>query len=237
MIWNDPMLMKPAPKEEPVGDLAVGKSVWIQESGQWVEFLVVHQGIPDASFYDTSCDGTWVLRKDIHSESKWDAGESNNYENSDIKAWLNGDYFSTLGKAAQNAIETVKIPYRSGGGSGGKDQSGTSGLSCKIFLLSGYEVAWDTSTNKYFPQDGKVLKFFSGLATTSAKRIAYLDEKAISWWLRSPSKYNSNLVLQVNSSGNWYNYNAGYSYGVRPAFIIPKTALFDPNTNRFLRAA
>ena len=99
MIWNDPMLVKPAPKGEPVGELAVGKSVWIQESGRWVEFLVVHQGIPNASFYDTSCDGTWVLRKDIHSESQWDAGESNNYENSDIKAWLNGDYFSTLGKA------------------------------------------------------------------------------------------------------------------------------------------
>ena len=49
-------------------DIAVGSTVKLMEGGTAVEYLVVNQGIPENSnLYDASCDGTWLLRKDIHN--------------------------------------------------------------------------------------------------------------------------------------------------------------------------
>lgn len=45
-------------------DLAVGDIVKLTESGTPVEYIVVNQGIPENSgLYDSSCNGTWLLRK------------------------------------------------------------------------------------------------------------------------------------------------------------------------------
>ena len=46
-------------------DIAVGSSVYLLENGSPVEWIVVNQGIPSSSsLYDSSCDGTWLMRKD-----------------------------------------------------------------------------------------------------------------------------------------------------------------------------
>lgn len=44
-------------------DYTVGESVFLIENNSPVEYIVVHQGNPDVNIYDTSCDGTFVLRK------------------------------------------------------------------------------------------------------------------------------------------------------------------------------
>ena len=121
--------------------LSVGSTVKLMENNTAVEYLVVNQGIPSSSsLYDSSCNGTWLLRKDAHSQRVWDISLVNIYETSVINTWLNGDFFNSLGTVEQATIKQVKIPYRKNGGSGGTDQTGSNGLSCKIFLLSGYEV-------------------------------------------------------------------------------------------------
>ena len=62
--------------------LSVGSTVKLIENGAAVEYLVVNQGIPEnSSLYDTSCDGTWLLRKDVHSDRQWNT-QYNTYENS-----------------------------------------------------------------------------------------------------------------------------------------------------------
>lgn len=210
-----------------LGTVAVGSTVKLKESGQLVEFLVVHQGKP-STLYDDSCTGTWLLRKDLHSSRVWDGTSSNynnKYEESDIKIWLNGDYLNMFEENIRNAIKTVKIPYRSGGGSGGTDQQGANGLSCKVFLLSGYEVGWTQTTNQYFPHDGDVLEYFKGTAATDPKRIANLSGSATDWWLRSPNTGDANSVRGVYSNGNYYYGIACSSYGVRPALVLPSTLL------------
>ena len=215
------------------GTLAVGSTVKLMESGAAVEYLVVNQGIPsNSNLYDSSCDGTWLLRKDCHSSRKWNTSNINNYETSAINTWLNGDFFSSLGGVERATVKQVKIPYRHGGGSGGTDQSGANGLSAKIFLLSGYEVGWTTSDNPYFPQDGAKLPYFESGTGSSAinKRIAKLNGSAVSWWLRSPSTISTNGVWNVYSSGSHNDDYAKYSYGIRPALVLPKTALFDEAT-------
>ena len=198
------------------------------EGGTAVEYLVVNQGIPSNSdLYDASCNGTWLLRKDCHSNRQWDSANVNKYGSSFINTWLNGDYFSSLGTAEQATIKQVKIPYRDGG----MDQSGAYGLLCKIFLLSGYEVGWTTRDNSDFPVDGAKLSYFDPRTSSFAdyKRIANLNGSATIWWLRSPDT-NTTSVWLVNSNGGYNANGASNSYGIRPALVLPSTAKFNATT-------
>ena len=167
---------------------AVGSTVKLKVNGTAKEFIVVHQGKP-SSLYDDSCNGTWLLMKDIYENRVWQSGNINKYESSDIHTYLNNTFLNLFESNIRDAIKQVKIPYRKNGGSGGTDQSGANGLSAKIFLLSGYEVGWTTSDYSYFPVDGAKLSYFESGTGTSAnnKRIANLNGSAAAWWLRSPS--------------------------------------------------
>ena len=120
------------------------------------------------------------------------------------------------------AIKQVKIPYCVGGGSETVN-SGANGLSCKIFLLSGKEVGWDSSDNQYFPNDGAKLSYFLDGTGSSAnqKRVATLNGSATDWWLRSPRTRDPDRVWRVGDDGDCSGWSASRSYGVRPAFVLP----------------
>ena len=205
---------------------AVGSTVKLKVNGTAKEFIVVHQGKP-SSLYDNSCDGTWLLMKDIYENRQWHNSNVNNLENSTIHSYLNGTFLNLFESNIRDAIKQVKLPYRKNGGSGGSDQSGANGLLCKIFLLSGYEIGFTTSDNPYFPVDGAKLSYFEAGTGSSAlnKRIAYLNGSAAFWWLRSPYTSDASSVWVVYSNGSYYNYIASYSGGVRPALILPSTLL------------
>lgn len=205
---------------------AVGSTVKLKVNGTAKEFIVVHQGKP-SSLYDDSCNGTWLLMKDIYENRVWQSGNINKYESSDIHTYLNNTFLNLFESNIRDAIKQVKIPYRKNGGSGGTDQSGANGLSAKIFLLSGYEVGWTTSDYSYFPVDGAKLSYFESGTGTSAnnKRIANLNGSAATWWLRSPYTGNTNHVWYVYTSGDCYGNYASYSIGIRPALILPSTLL------------
>lgn len=205
---------------------AVGSTVKLTVNGKAREFIVVHQGKP-SSVYDESCNGTWLLMKDIYENRVWQSGNINKYESSDIHTYLNNTFLNLFESNIRDAIKQVKIPYRKNGGSGGTDQSGANGLSAKIFLLSGYEVGWTTSDYSYFPVDGAKLSYFESGTGTSAnnKRIANLNGSAARWWLRSPSTSSTGNVWHVYSNGDYSGNGAANSYGIRPALILPSTLL------------
>lgn len=205
---------------------AVGSTVKLKVNGTAKEFIVVHQGKP-SSLYDNSCDGTWLLMKDIYENRQWHSSNVNNLENSTIHSYLNSTFLNLFESNIRDAIKQVKIPYRKNGGSGGTDQSGANGLSAKIFLLSGYEVGWTTSDYSYFPVDGAKLSYFESGTGTSAnnKRIANLNGSAASWWLRSPDTRNTYNVWLVYSDGDCNYHNASGARGIRPALILPSTLL------------
>ena len=161
--------------------------------------------------------------KDIAENRSWDSGNSNVLETSDIQAYLNGDWMNRYDPDVVQAIKQVKIPYRQNGGSGGTDRNGANGLSCKIFLLSGKEVGWDSSDNQYFPNDGAKLSYFLNGTGSSAnrKRVATLNGSATDWWLRSPNTNNTHYVWHVFSNGNSYTRHAFSAFGIRPAFVLP----------------
>lgn len=215
----------------PVSSLAVGTLIKTNENGAPVEYLIVNQGLP-SSMYDASCDGCWVLRKDIAENRTWDSS-NNDYKNSDIHAYLNGSWTSRYSAGVLSQIKQVKIPYVNGTGSGGSVASGANGLSCKIFLLSGYEVGFSTSDSSYFPRDGAKLSYFSSGTGSAAnnKRIANYNGSATVWWLRSPNTDFTIAVWSVDPNGSCNDWNYGNTYGVRPALVLPSTALVDQDLN------
>lgn len=215
-----------------LGSKAVGSIVKLKVGGTAKEFIVVHQGKP-SSMYDESCNGTWLLMKDIFEPTRWHSSDVNNLENSTIHSLLNSTLLNAFESNIRDAIKQVKIPYRKNGGSSGSDQSGANGLLCKIFLLSGYEIGLTTSDNSYFPVDGAKLSYFEAGTGTSAnnKRIAKLNGSADYWYLRSPNAYNTSLVWLVNYDGVCETSKASNSAGIRPALILPPDMEVDSSGN------
>lgn len=205
-----------------IGDLPVGETVSLNVNGEAREFLVVHQGKP-SDIYDDSCDGTWLLMKDIYEKRAWHNSQINKYESSAIHSYLNNTFINLFDTNIRNAIKQVKIPYRKNGGSGGSNQSGANGLSCKVFLLSGYEVGWTNSYNSYIPVDGAKLDYFGINAAGNSKRIAKYGSLATYWWLRSPVTGGEFNEWYVNTSGGLGNDFVDNSYGIRPALVLPST--------------
>lgn len=222
MIFIDPKLWAVA-SGTPIGNVDVGDIIQLRENLVPVDYIVVHQGLP-SSMYDASCDGTWLLRKDIAENRVWDSGNSNVLETSDIQAYLNGDWMNRYDPDVVQAIKQVKIPYRQNGGPSGTDRNGANGLSCKIFLLSGREVGFTNNESSYFPNDGSKLDYFISGNTSSAqqRRVAKLNGNTDHWWwLRSPTVDERYNVFIVRSNGDYGTHTANSGRGVRPALILP----------------
>lgn len=210
--------------------LPVGSVVKLMEGGTAVEYLVVNQGIPsNSSLYDASCDGTWLLRKDILELLAYNSSENNSYKASAIHSYINSTFFNLLGEMEQSVIKQVKIPYVNETGGAGI-ASGASGLSAKVFLLSGYEIGIGGAD--YLPRDGAKLDYFDQIAGADPKRIAYLNGSATNWWLRSPYTYRASTtnVWYVADNGGCNTIRSTYQFGVRPALILSSNALFDEKT-------
>ena len=206
-----------------LGTKASGTIVKLNEGGIPVEYRIVQQGKPSSGNYDDSCNGTWVRRKDIHSNRQWHTSNVNDYANSSNHQWLNNEssgFLSLLDPDIRAAIKTVKIPYRPGSGSSYSVSSGANGLSCKVFLLSMKEVGL---TPSYSPTEGATLEYFSGGG--NSQRVANLNGSPARWWSRSP--YGDYVVsaCSVEADGTADFWVCSDSYGCCPAFILDSELL------------
>lgn len=203
---------------------AIGSTIKLKVNGSAKDFIVVHQGKP-SSVYDDSCNGTWLLMKDIYENRQWHSSNTNDYANSTIHSYLNSTFLNLFESNIKNAIKQVKLPYRKGSGTSTTVTSGSNGLSAKIFLLSATETSFDFS---YMPSgEGAELAYFKGCADNSSdsKRVAYLNGSAAYWWLRAPHCGVFSSALYVDSDGDWGGNICSVSYGIRPALILPSTLL------------
>lgn len=211
----------PGPGGSAAGDLLVGQTVAIKESGTPIPYLVVHQGNPDAGLYDASCEGTWFLRNEIKAMRTY--GSSRFYNYSDMPNFLDpdisGSATSGLDEKIKNAMKTVKIPYHA---STGGVMSGANGLPCKAFILGAYE--YGSGTDFTLPDDGAALDYFKDKNRND--RIAYYNGQPVIHWTRS-DRLEGSTVWVVLESGAFISLNISYSYGVRPAFILPYDYQFE----------
>ena len=206
----------------PVSTLSTGTIIKINENGAPVEYIVIQQGKPHETIYDDSCDGTWVLRKDIALERQLSAIDTDNmdcynYGQLEIHSYLNNTFINRFSSDTKSLIKSVKIPYSD---SDFNTFTGTNGLTTKVFLLSGYEVGYRSSDNNHFMKDGAKLNYFGYGDNASDKRISNFNGRADSYWLRShEGSYTSHmwLIYSYGEAGHdtWTN-----AYGIRPAFIL-----------------
>ena len=117
-----------------LGTKAVGSKVKIKVNGTLRDFIVVHQGKP-SSLYDESCNGTWLLMKDLYENRQWHSSNVNDYANSTIHIYLNSTFLNLFDANIRSQIKQVKIPYRPGPGYDKTVNNGANGLSTKIFQI------------------------------------------------------------------------------------------------------
>lgn len=221
----------------PLSDYDVGTSVYLNVNGVRTQFVVVHKGLPGTTNYDSSCDGIWLLMKDIYEKRQWHSSNVVNadtsYSESTIHSYLNSTFLNSLDSGVKSVIKTVKIPYTvvvryDAMGEelevpSVETSGGSNGLSTRIFLLSGVEVGYSGSSLGY---EGNRLDYFSSISS----RIGYYNGTATGWYLRSPATDSSGVWI-VYKGGDLVMTNATVSYGIRPAFVLPSDIQVDSNFN------
>ena len=201
-----------------IGDIPVGDTITFNVNGVPYDFIIVHQGLP-SSMYDSSCNGTWLLMKNIYERRQWHSSNSNSYKASTIHSYLNSTFLTLLDGDIQSSIKQVKIPYVNGTG-GSAVASGANGLNTRIFLLGGYEIGWTQSTHSGFPIDGACLSYFNG--ATNSDHVAYLNGAAATWWLRSVNNSSTQVTWLVHTSGGIGSSASSVASGIRPAFVLDR---------------
>ena len=197
-----------------LSDYAEGDIVKIIENGTPVEFYVAKHD------YESGLNGagrTLVVRKDTYDDRVWDNGNVNAYASSDLDSWFNSTYKNMLDADIRSLIGTTKIRYTPGNGN---NTVGT--LERAIFALSLTELGQSRS--------GANTEGFA-LPIASTLRIAYRNGSATIQWTRSPLTSITILAWILNSKGSVTRSNCNDSNGSRPAFTLPSSTKFNPDTN------
>ena len=221
-----------------LGSKPVKSIVKIKIGGVAYEFIIIHQGRP-SGLYDSNCNGTWVLIKDVYVKGQWNSGGSSDYENSEVNSYLNNTFLNLIDANIRGQIKPAKIPYRAGSGVSQTISSGANGLLTKIFLLSAIEVGYTAETlgAQNFLGDGKKLDYFQQGSGTPEK-IANYNGAASNWWLRTPSiSGTGNGIRLVGSGGLPVGSYGDAEHGIRPAFILPSTLFVSDDGTVFTNTA
>ncbi len=167
-------------------------------------------------------NGAFILADSIIENRVYDAGGSNNYMNSDIRAWLNGDFLDiAFEDLAQSLIKMTTV--NNSAYSTGYDGNiyACANTSDRVFLLS-YREALNSSygfSSKYTSDDARQMTE-SDYALINKSSSMTLHE----WILRSPAMFNdrSDLVRFIMKGGSIPNggCNVSSPLGVVPAMNI-----------------
>ena len=191
----------------------VGSTVTLKVNGADAEFLVVHQGNPDPDVYDPSCEGTWLLMKDVYSQRPW--GSASCYADAPVHTWLNSTFLELLDSGIRPAVKTVRLPYAEGS----DVHTGAEGVSAQIFLLSMREMGTPAAQKTGLADEGALLDYF----TDGDGGADPLRASSARYWTRSPYTGGGGNVWSVAGESGICSYRAGSSsYGVRPALILPQ---------------
>lgn len=195
-----------------ISDIAYKKEencVYILENNCFVPFIVV------TSNYNGKY--TLLLRKNVLPQSMSISDYNSYYENSSIDKYLNSDYIDSIDDSISLLIQDVSVSIAR------KDTLGSSGIETseiirKVFLLSCTELGIDDSVN--MGKEGRALPYFE----TVNNRIAYSNDKATTWWLRSANTYYDSCTYYIGNNGVIGSTNAFTENGVRPAFCVDNNA-------------
>lgn len=195
-------------------DLAIGSIIPVSyydphKNSIAYNFVVINQGNPDSTIYDSSCNGTWVMMTNVYDRTGFFHWSSSEMQTDIFNSCVSGGSSFKAPDSFQSLVKQVKIPYYDGS----VLHKGSDGFSARAFILSASEIG-DTSNG--LVADGVKLPYF----TSVEKRIAtYRDGTSTGWWLRSQNAavdgYTGNV--KVSAYGN--------SGGLRPVMILQPDAI------------
>lgn len=198
-----------------LSDYAEGDIIKIPENGTPVEFYVAKHD------YESGLNGsgrTLVVRKDCYDNRAWNSSNVNTRANCTMLSWLNSTYKAMLDDRIQSLIGTTNYYYTLGNGNWN-----VTTRSDAVFLLSGTELG---QSSNGLNTEG------SALPIASTLKIAYQNGRAVSYWTRSPYTGSQTMAWWMDYRGYFYHYNSlRFTIGSRPAFTLPSTAKFNPDTN------
>ena len=202
------------PSGMPLSDYAEGDIIKLNENGSPVEFYVSKHD------YESGLNGagrTLVVRKDCYDNRVWDAANVNAWADSDLLTWLNGTYKALLPSEIQAAMGTTTYYYTPGNGN-----NTVATRTDSVFQLSLTELG------ESFP---KVNEEGTALPIANLLRVAYLNGNTNTQWTRSLRTSSSTSIIYLDSEGNVISASPNSTRGSRPAFTLPSTLLFNPDTN------
>ena len=200
--------------EKQLSDYAEGDIVKIVENGSPVEFYVAKHD------YESGLNGagrTLVVRKDCYDIRNWTGRNVNTYDDSGLDGWFNSTYKNMLDAAIRSLIGTTKIRYTPGNGNWNVRT-----LNRAVFALSATELGQSAN---YVKVEGFVLPIADTL------KDVYLNGSVSDQWTRSPSTRNNNNAVYLSLYGNVGQSHCSLTHGSRPAFTLPSSTKFDPDTN------
>lgn len=231
----------------PVGELAVGSSVYIDFNGTRREFIVVNHGNPDPTEYDDSCNGTWLYQKYVYEQEYWGAdssAQSCDYAHSGIHSWLNGNYLNMIDSGIRSLLKTVKVPYQYSSNSGKLWSIANSvyGLETKAFLPSLKELGIAKIQYTSTPVIGARLAYFTEYTEYpydgDATFVAHTPDGAASnFFTRQIAAESGIHASYFTTAGRFQTLSQSYygdivAAGVLPILILPQEdALVDSDFN------
>lgn len=191
----------------PVGELAVGSSVYMNVSGVRTEFIVGHQGNLNLTYnVNEISSGTWLLMKDIYAKSVFYSQKTSLEE-----------FLSSLDAEIQTLIKSIKYT----------DVLHDVTITGKITIPTRGCVMAGEDHGQYTKMD-----YFAN----GASKIAYFEGSQTGWWLGDKAFYLSSqggmYANAIASDGNYVGAPISSNYGVRPLLALPQEdAKIDDNFN------
>ena len=151
-------------------------------------------------------DGKALILCDSIIANKAYDGRNNNYANSDIRAWLNDEFYKTAFGALQQAlIQTTEVDNSAQSTGNSSNSYACQNTSDKVFLLSYREVTNSAYgfASSYLTDDmaRRMLTSDFSRATGAYMNAEVSDYGNGWWWLRSPIYNRSYGARSVYSNG------------------------------------
>lgn len=192
----------------PISDLPLGTLINVGTDGG--------SGAPNYEIADINnfaSDGVVLVRKDIHSQSRF--GSSAVYPNSTLDNGMTSIYNSYPEKVKNQIMNATFV------------LNGSGSITRKVFALTYTMVGFGANQGT---TEGAALQRYN----SNTNRIKIYNNNNAQWWLSS-SAWSGEEARVVHTDGSGFlTYDPSstyYSLGVVPAFVIPSKTPYDPTPN------
>ena len=162
----------------------------------------------------------FIVCESIIANKRYDY-DSNNYAESEIRAWLNNEFYATaFSELQQSIILTTEVDNSASSTASSSNQYACENTFDKVFLLSYKEAVNTNYFDSYVSRERITSDYSRATGVYMSTSTNYYGRGY--WWLRSPYYDYSDFVFRVDHAGYVdYGYYVDYSnYGVVPALKI-----------------